>query len=238
MTNDEAKKLADAIMRDVFGREQPFSLEQLETLLTKGIQLPIKTTCVMTGQEAYIHDPQPGTKVISEAAFMNRAKTDDWMQPVRDLSNITDVLRAADEGKYMTAGKAPNSQNVAKSDSVIASSGVYFSSLIGNSKNVLLSHDCFFSNYSLACRGNSSCNFCVRTFDSTYCSSSFEVRWSNKVSKSMFINDCLDLYECLFCYGIRSKKYCVANVQLSQEEYQRVKGIVVDWIFSTYIPGM
>ena len=82
----------------------------------------------------------------------------------------------------------------------------------------------------LASRDNSSCTLGIRVKEGIFCSSSFEVSWSNKISKSMFVHDSFDLYECLFCSHLRSKKYCIANMQFEKEEYDKTKKMVIDWI--------
>lgn len=232
MNDEQVLKIANDISKDVFGRELGMSLDDMQRLLTKGIDLPVLMECSRTKVPVYMYDPQPGQHVISEAAFMEQVNKDDWMMPKRDLSTIEDFQKAWQDANYMKGDKSVESQEVAKSDSVISSQGVYMSSLISSSKNILFSHGNYFSNYLLACRGNSSCNFGIRLFDSIYCSSSYEVRWSNKVTKSMFINDSLDLYECIACFGIRSKKYCIANMQYEKEEYMKIKAMIVDWIFA------
>ena len=45
-------------------------------------------------------------------------------------------------------------------------------------------------------------------------------------SASRFIADCVGCSQCLFCVGLRNKKYCVLNEQLSPEEYaKRLKSL-------------
>lgn len=232
MNPAQIKETIDLLFKDVFGRPCPFSIDELEARLTVGIPLPARVTCVLTGQETFVYDPQPDQMFVSQEGFMGQARIDDWMKPKRPLESMKDVFDAWKQVSYMTGEKHINSQNVTQSDSILTSSNIYRSSLIGSSKGILLSHHNYFSNYLLACRGNTSCNFGIRVFDSGYCASNYEVRWSNKVSRSYFINDCLDLYECLFCYGIRSKKYCIANMQYEQAEYMKIKEMVIDWILN------
>ena len=47
---------------------------------------------------------------------------------------------------------------------------------------------------------------------------------------SAFIHDCYDMFECLFCSHLAGKKYCVANIQLTQEQYLPIKEMVMRWI--------
>lgn len=126
--------------------------------------------------------------------------------------------------------KAKYSKEVAESDGIYNSAAVFQSVSVFDSKNIVYSYKIFDCNYMLASRDNSACTLGVRIKESVYCSSCFEVSWSNKVSRSMFIHDSFDLYECLFCSHLRSKKYCVANMQFEKEEYFRIKKLAIDWV--------
>ena len=59
------------------------------------------------------------------------------------------------------------------------------------------------------------------------------VNWSGKVANSLFIQNCYDMYECMFCSHLAGKRYCVANMQLSEEDYFRVKKIVIGWLIKS-----
>lgn len=233
MTDQKALLISNAIFKDVFGRENPFTLEEIEAKLTEGIILPTTVHCVRSGVALAMYDPQPENLPISEEEYEKESKVTDWLRPKIEIHNMDELLEMWKKNRFMAGNKALASQDVEKSDSVTSSQEVYMSTLIGNSKDILYSHNNYFSNYLLACRGNSSCNFDLRVFDSIYCSSCYEVRWSNKVAKSFFINDSLDLYECMFCFGLRAKKYCVANMQYEKEEYLKIKAMVIDWIFQS-----
>jgi hypothetical protein len=235
MTEEQAKQTANLIFKDVFGRESPYSLPEVRQKLGFDLHLPIEMPCAKSGKEVSIYRSREDDRVVSQEAFMAQTKIDDWMQPATPISNMTDLLAAWEKVHFMTGDKSVNSQQMTKSDSILNSSNVYGSALVGGSKNMLFCENDFFSNYLIASAGNNSCNFCIRAFDSEFCASSFEVRFCNKVAKSLFINDAGDLYECMFCYGIRSKKYCIANMQFSQEEYMKIKPMVIEWIFKEYL---
>ena len=76
-------------------------------------------------------------------------------------------------------------------------------------------------------------NFCIRCDDSKNCSNSYNVICSNKVNNSLFIQDCFDLYECMFCSHIASKRYCIANMQFEEQEYFAIKKVIIDWILNS-----
>ena len=92
---------------------------------------------------------------------------------------------------------------------------------------------CANSEYLLASQRTASSNFCIRCDDSKNCSNSYNVICSNKVINSLFIQDAFDLYECMFCSHISSKKYCIANMQFEKEEYFEIKETIINWIMNS-----
>lgn len=229
MDEKKAKKLADAIFEDVFGVKNPFTLKKLQEKFAFDIPLPSKVKCSLSGKTTWSFSAE-ASKFARQEAIAERFKKDSWMQEKKSINSIEDILKYWREINYITAEKNINSKEVAESDGVYNSLSVFKSVSIFNSKNILFSYKIFDSSYLLASRDSSSCSFGIRIKDSLYCSSSFEVSWSSKVSRSMFIHDCYDLYECLFCSHIRSKKYCIANMQFSKEEYFKIKKKVIEWI--------
>ena len=92
---------------------------------------------------------------------------------------------------------------------------------------------CGSSEFLLASQRSGSSSFCIRTDDSKDCSNSYNVVCSNKIMNSLFIQDCFDLHECMFCSHIASKKYCIANMQFDEEEYFLIKKSIIDWILNS-----
>lgn len=237
MDETQAKKIVDTVFRDVFGIENSFSMETIKRSLCHNIDLPVETVCSVTNKKTWVYDPDENYRILSDAAKMQMNKDAPMMMPKKPLGSMEDVLGAWKEINFLTSEKVVSSQEVAESDSVTTSANVFHSSLVMSSKNIVYSSNLINSNHMVASKGSNSCSMGIRMFDNIYCSSSFEVKWSSKVSKSMFIVDCLDLYECLFCFDIRSKKYCVANIQLEKDEYMKVKAMIVKWIMDKYMHG-
>ena len=77
-----------------------------------------------------------------------------------------------------------------------------------------------------------SCNFCIRTDDSKDCSNSYNIICCNKISNSLFIQDCFNLYECMFCSHIAAKRFCIANMQFEEQEYYEIKNKIIEWILN------
>ncbi|MCA9342362.1 hypothetical protein KC945_03075, partial [Candidatus Saccharibacteria bacterium] len=62
---------------------------------------------------------------------------------------------------------------------------------------------------------------------------SFNVIWSNKIKNSFFIQDCFNLEDSIFCNQIANKRFCIANIQLEEDEYRRLKDKVIRWILQS-----
>lgn len=226
------KQISDYIFKDIFKIDNPFSLHELQQKFAIDIPRVSKTRCSILGQETWAFSPD-SNKVASPKAIEKRFKQDEWMQEYKSIKSMQEILGAWNEINYQMGEKYINSTDIAESDSVINSNNVYRSVSIFDSKNIIFSYKIVDSNYMLASRDNTSCTLGIRVRESIYCSSSFEVSWSNKVSKSMFIHDSYDLYECLFCSHIRSKEYCIANIQFEKEEYLKLKKEIIEWIINT-----
>ena len=50
---------------------------------------------------------------------------------------------------------------------------------------------------------------------------------------SLFIQDCFDLYECMFCSHIASKRFCIVNMQFEEQEYYEIKKLIIEWILNS-----
>ena len=229
MNNQKAKEISDYIFQDVFNRENAYSLIELKKKFAFDIPMANKVKCALSGENTWSFSAESEI-VASQKAVADRFKKDEWIRKGQPLNSIADVFKSWREINYITGEKYISSKEVAESDGIYNSIAVYGSVSIFDSKNIIFSYKIFDSNYLLASRDDSSCTLGLRVKESIYCSSCFEVSWSNKVSKSMFIHDSFDLYECLFCSHLRSKKYCIANMQFEKEEYLKIKKMVIDWI--------
>ena len=70
------------------------------------------------------------------------------------------------------------------------------------------------------CHGSELCYECV---DVKEC---YGLKWSQdciNCSTSAFLRDCIGCQDCLLCVGLRNKKHCILNEQLSKEEYEKRK---------------
>lgn len=231
MNQKNIKTITDYIFKEVFGIENPFTLEELKKKFAFDIPMAKKRICDLSGETTWSFDSSE-EKIATQPAIADHFKKDEWMRKKRPLGSIQDIMNAWKEINYLASDKNINSKDVFQSDGIYNSASVCQGVSIFDSKNIVFGYKIFDSNYLLASRDDSSCTLGIRIKESLFCSSSFEVTWSNKVSQSMFIHDGYDLFNCLFCSHLRTKKYCVANIQFEKEEYFKIKKMVIDWILS------
>ncbi|MCL5430163.1 MAG: hypothetical protein M1504_01640 [Candidatus Marsarchaeota archaeon] len=228
MDENAAKKIVDSVFKDVFGKDNPFALEEVLKIFAYDIQLPQKVK--NTEDDGYTWGVfKKGDKVTSQAGLIAKSAKDEFMSPKKELKSMDDVLKVWDNLNVKTGEKYLESKEVEQSDGAYSSYGVFRSQLTFGSQNIVFCYNNTNSKNLVGSSDNNACVSCIRIEESGYSSLSYNVYWSSKVSRSMFINDCFDMYECLFCSHLRSKKYCIGNMQYTEEEYRKIKGMVVDW---------
>ncbi len=231
------QNIHQTIWKNIWGRPSSISsLEEAKDKLAKDIPLPIPVHDHLDGGEVYITSPYfhfythlnrySSLKNLIKFQAASKKQLEEKMPPSQPQEIINRWLK-----QLIYAGnKALNSNNIANSDNIYGSSDIYNSSHIFNSRKILFSRQLFKSQFVAASYNGEVISYSMRISESINCSYSFEVSWSNKITRSMFIHDGADLYECMFCSHIRSKRYCIANTQLSQSEYFHIKKQLISYL--------
>ena len=232
MDDEKAKLLLDEIVGQVFGYQNPLNLEQAMTKFAFDIRLPQEVFDSISGEATWAASIRQ-SRYLTSSNVKKRVEQNEGMRQKRDLNTIDDVLGAWQEINYATAAREIDSANVANSDGVYHSDTVYRSTDIRKSKNVLFSDGVDGCNYVVAGQTSKACEYSIRVEDSKNVKSSFNIVWSNKISNSFFVQDCYELEDCMFCTHLSNKKFCIANIQFEEQEYRRIKDIVVRWILQS-----
>jgi hypothetical protein len=230
MTKTQAQDTLDKIVGQIFGFKNPYTLDQFMQRYAFDVRLPNQVTDSTTGEVTWAQSTNP-TKFITVKNAWDR---EDWnMMPRRDVKTIEDILAAWEEINFTATERYLDSENVAESDNIYGSENVYRSQDVHGSKNILFSDGVWDSEYLVAAQRSNTSTFSARVEDCNSCSNSFEVSWSNKVVNSFFVHDCADMYETMFCSHVTNKKFCIANMQFNEDEYRKLKDIVLRWILSS-----
>lgn len=85
----------------------------------------------------------------------------------------------------------------------------YYSYGVKKAKNCIDVHYCHSSNFCYECTDVKDC------YNLAWCQD------CNNCGTSSFLYDCHNCVDCFMCFGLRNKKYCFLNHQLSKEEYEQ-----------------
>lgn len=232
MNADEAKKILDKIVGQVFGFQNPLSLEQAMSKFAFDLKLPQQVYDSTDGSPTWAASTNPTRFVKMENARNNEASESEGLYAKQPINNLQELLDKWNAINYTTTEREIDTLNVAESDDVIRSENVYRSAGIQRSKNILFSEDVHDSEFIVGGQRAGSNNFCIRIQDSGECSNSFEVSWSTRITNCMFIHDAADMQDSMFCTNIKGKRFCIANMQFTEEEYTKLRAEVVRWILT------
>lgn len=226
---EDAQYILDKVIGQITGYQNPMSVEQFLTKYAFDVRLPSPVNDSTTGEVTWAQSTNP-SKFITMNNARNRVAIDDYMIPTQPINSMTDLLNIWSLTNYTSTERQLESSDVFESDMVYGSQFVYRSQDIHNSKNILFCDGVLHSEYVVASQRSQNNTYCARMEDSKESSESFNVSWSAQIVKSAFIHDCYDMLECLFCSHLSGKKFCVANMQLTEEQYWPVKDMVMKWI--------
>lgn len=229
---EKLKPILDAIVGNVFGYKNPYTVEQFIQKFAFDVRLPKQTNDSVTGEVTWAQSLAPN-KFITMKNAQDQTKVDDWQKPKRPLNNMEDILAAWQETNLMTTERQIESTDVYESDNIYNSQMVFRSMDCHFCKNIAFCDTSRQCEYVAATQRSFACTYSIRAEDSKEVSNSFNVIWSGKIANSLFIQDCFDMYECMFCSHMAGKKFCIANMQFEEEEYRRVKKMVIEWILTS-----
>lgn len=232
MNDEKALEIADKIFKNVFEKENIYSLDILLEKFAFDIKLPKKVNDSTTNEITWADAINSG-RFITNNNMEKRDKEEGWMLPKQEIHNLQELMDIWNTINLTTTERVYDSMNVIKSDTIYRCENIYRSTDCRDSKNLIFCDSCGNCEFLLASQRSGTCNFSIRCDDSKDCSNSYNVICSNKVSNSLFIQDCFDLYECMFCSHIASKRFCIANMQFEEQEYYEIKKEIIKWILNS-----
>lgn len=232
MDDSKALEIVNKIFVAVFGKENKFTLDQLLDKFAFDVKLPKQVMDSTTNEVTWADSINSG-RYIKFSNMEKRDKTTGWMLEKKQISNLQDLIDIWNSVNLTATERVNDSIDVVKSDTIYRSEKIYRCSDTSDSKNMVFCDSCANCEFVLASQRSSMSNFCIRVDDSTNCSNSYGVQYSNKVSNSLFIQDCYDVNECMFCSHIANKKYCIANMQFEEKEYFEIKKLIIEWILNS-----
>lgn len=227
-----AKQILDTIVGQIFGYQNPLSLDDAMRRFAFDVRLPQQVFDEESREPVWVA-AMSENRVRSMQTNQKQYANDAGMQHYRQMTTMQDVLSAWNHVNVASGDRQIGSTNVAECDGVYHSDRVYRSVDIRKSKNILFSDGVDMCDYVVAGQTSKKSAYVIRVEDSKNVVSSFNVVWSNKVKNSMFIQDCYDVEDCLFCAHLAGKRFCIGNIQYEEAEYRRIKDMIVRWVLQS-----
>lgn len=229
MDDNIAKQITDTIIGQIFGLQNPYSLDQFKSKFAFDIRTTSEVTDSITGKTTWVQNPT-GNKFKNFQDMIER--NEDMLRPKQPINTIEDIMRMWQEINYTAAERTISSINTVKSDAIYGSQNIYQCIDLHDSKNVLFSETSLFCEFSAAIQRSNTCIYSLRVDDSNKVTKSFQVSWSGNITNSLFIKDSKNLSDCMFCSQITDKRFCIANMQFEEAEYRKWEKLVKEWILS------
>jgi hypothetical protein len=232
MNADEAKKILDKVVGQIFGYKNPLTLDQVMQKFAFDVRLPQQVYDTTDGSQTWASSTNPARFIKMDNARNNEVTATEGLYPKEQINSLQDLLEKWNRVNLTTTERQMDSINVGECDNIIKSENVYRSQDIQRSKNIILSDGVADSEFIVAGQRCGANTFCMRIEDSGECSNSFEVSWSTRITDCLFIHDAADMQDSMFCSNIKGKRFCIANMQFEEEEYKKLRQQVVQWILS------
>lgn len=232
MNDKKAKEIIDTIVGQIFGLQNPYTLEEFAAKFAFDIRLTNEVFDFTTGESTWTQGSRSSNNKFIKFENVLKIEVDDWMKPKQEINSMDDILKFWQLSNIAATERSLNSTDVAKSDAIYGSQFIYRCIDVHNSKCVLFSESSPNNEYSAAIQRSNNCVYSLRIDDSTKVSKSFQVSWSGNISNCMFIKDSKNLSDCMFCSSITDKRFCIANMQFTEEEYRKWEKVVKAWVLS------
>ena len=229
MNDKIALEIINKIFINVFNKENKYNLEEILEKFAFDIKLP-KEVRDSTTNEITWADSINNHHYITLNNMEKKDQKDGWMLEKQEIKSLEDIIKIWQSINLTTTERVFNSLNVIKSDTIYYCENVYRSTDCNKCRNIIYCDSCGNSEFLLASQRSGTCTLCIRTDDSKDCTNSYNVICSDKVTNSLFIQDCFNLYECIFCSHIANKRFCIANMQFTEKEYYQIKEEIIKWI--------
>lgn len=233
MNDKKAKEILDKVIGQIFGLENPYTIDQFAAKFAFDVRLTTEVFDMETGESTWTQASRGATnKFMKFENILNSGDISDWMQAKKPISSMDDILRYWQESTLTATERHLNSMNVQKSDAIYGSQNIYRCIDTHTSKNVAFCESVHNCEYSAAIMRSNNVVYSLRVDDSNKVSKSFQVSWSGNISNSMFIKDSSNISDSMFCSQITDRRFCIANMQFEEAEYRKWESVVKAWVLS------
>jgi hypothetical protein len=229
--SNSGEAIAQKIMQRVLGSDLGRTPSAFFEEFMSDIPLVSSVESTLSGQTLYTSMPGYG-HYVGQQEVTNESAKHDWLWPKEDITSLEQLQELVKRSDFMAANRMfDDSTDVYRSDDVGKSSHVYDSMNIVTSNHIVKCSWIWDAEYLFGCQRSGASTFCMGLVEAQFCTDSYRVFSSHKVTRSMFIKSSYDLMDCLWCAHLRGKRYCIGNMQYSKEEYELLKARILQWLF-------
>ncbi|MDP2630810.1 MAG: hypothetical protein Q8P56_05395 [Candidatus Uhrbacteria bacterium] len=167
------------------------------------------------------HDPKDGEQIVDHHYWMS----DEF--DAREYGREFDFSRGFFEQYFEMVRSIPkpnvtivNCTNVEYANHVFNSKNCYLCFICLNSENILYSFRSRNSRDCLYIMNSRSCELCYQCIHCTECYDVQFAEFSSHCSASRFLSNCNDCIDCYQCANLKSKQYCIQNIQYTKDGYE------------------
>lgn len=227
-----ALQIVEEILFSVFQKKEQKTLQEIFDKYAFDAKLPYQVVDSVSNEVTWADSFNFDQYItLQNSEKWNEGKG--WMQPKKSITSFDDIMKFWKQINYVTTERIYDSEFVSLSDTIYRSSKVYHSTNCSDSSKLVFCNGLGNCESMLASSRSFQCTYCIRTDDSVNCTNSYNVICSSKISNSLFIQDCSDLDECMFCSHISNCRYCICNMQFQEQEYYVIKDSIVEWIINS-----
>ncbi|MCC7570286.1 hypothetical protein KO465_02990 [Candidatus Micrarchaeota archaeon] len=148
---------------------------------------------------------------------------------INELKDIDSIVEAVQDRIYYTGGAVlGSSQAVETSSDVSDSHYIYNSDIVADSKYIGFSKNIRSGEYLFGVNVSGASSYAIRI---VYCSRTkrcFETYGGWYASDCYYTSNISDCSNCMFSFGLVNKSYCIGNLQLSKDEYTKIKNKLLE----------
>ncbi|MFH2105950.1 MAG: hypothetical protein ABII22_01710 [Candidatus Micrarchaeota archaeon] len=221
LVNNSWKSTTNIIFGETPGEMKEYDAYLREPLVGKSVE------SFLSGKDVFVTSMQydPKSRFFDYEADMKSAESI-LSKPI-DINKIKDIdsLFEAVQEKIIYSGNKilGNSHYVENSDSVTDSNYVFNSSMVFSAKYIAYSYMMRKTEYGFAstCTGDSTMT--IRCFYNNAIRRCFECITVASASDCFFCHNLLDSADCMFTFNKRATRNMIGNIQLTKEQYVKLK---------------
>ncbi|MCX6771665.1 MAG: hypothetical protein NTX79_06430 [Candidatus Micrarchaeota archaeon] len=214
----------------IFKKPPKHKLEEYADWLEQGAvrAIAIKTPY---GRESYIpenfsmYSMMPRSRLVSVPEIMEIGKHE---MPSSCLEGLEGMFAAMKDSFFFTgefySGK---SRNAATTPCVFNAVNTYKGFDATNAENTAYATLALNSKYTYGGNWTLESEFCIKCYNSNFLARCLEMDGCTKCADSYFCHNCEGLTDCMFCFNMKGARHCIANTQLSREEYIKARDAIL-----------